>query len=131
MAINLLYVAVGGGLGAVCRYLCSLIPALSAKGFPWGTLLVNFLGCLLIGVVAEVLNGALVTAPQLNEKVSLFIKVGFCGGFTTFSTFSLEMLNMVDDGKALWALAYACASVVLCLAGALLGRGLMKIICAK
>ena len=131
LAVNLLYVALGGGLGAVCRYLCSLIPAFGVKGFPWGTLLVNFLGCLLIGVAAEALGGVLVSNPQLSDKVNLFLKVGFCGGFTTFSTFSLEMLNLVDDGKALWALAYACVSVTLCLAGVLLGRGLMKIICAK
>ncbi len=129
--VNLLYVALGGGLGAVCRYLCGLIPAFSAKWLFGSTLLVNFFGCLLIGVVTEALDGVLLSNPQLGDKVNLLLKVGFCGGFTTFSTFSLEMFNMLDDGRVLWALAYACVSVVLCLAGVLLGRCLMKFICAR
>ena len=131
MIVNLCYVALGGGLGAVCRYLCSFFPAYSVKGFPCGTLLVNFLGCLLIGVVTEAVGNALLFNSQLNDKLSLLLKVGFCGGFTTFSTFSLEMLNMMDDGKVFGALVYACASVILCLAGVMLGRYLMKIICVK
>ena len=131
MPINLLCVAVGGGLGAVCRYLCGLIPVAECGGFPIMTLLINFVGALLIGIIAEIADSAANAYFNISDKVILLLKVGFCGGFTTFSTFSLEMFNLVDRGKVWLALAYALVSVVICFAGVLLGRYLIKTIFAK
>ena len=109
---NCLFVALGGGLGAVGRYLLSLIAA--PWSFPVMTLLTNFLGAVVIGAVAQ-------AAGQLpmSKSAVLFLKTGLCGGFTTFSTFSLEQGRWAAGG------GYILASVGLCLAGVLLGRALV------
>ena len=106
---NCLFVALGGGLGAVGRYLLSLIAA--PWSFPVMTLLTNFLGAVVIGAV--------------SKSAVLFLKTGLCGGFTTFSTFSLETVELLEQGR--WAAGggYILASVGLCLAGVLLGRALV------
>ena len=91
---NCLFVALGGGLGAVGRYLLSLIAA--PWSFPVMTLLTNFLGAVVIGAVAQ-------AAGQLpmSKSAVLFLKTGLCGGFTTFSTFSLETVELLEQGR--WA----------------------------
>lgn len=114
--INVLFVGLGGALGAACRYLISLIPL---KGdFPFLTLLTNLLGAVLIGIVVGIAGS--------NEKISkqgvLFFKTGVCGGFTTFSTFSLEGFTLLEGGKYLLGTAYIVASVVLCLLGVAVGK---------
>ena len=118
MWTNCLFVALGGGLGAVGRYLLSLIAA--PWSFPVMTLLTNFLGAVVIGAVAQ-------AAGQLpmSKSAVLFLKTGLCGGFTTFSTFSLETVELLEQGR--WAAGggYILASVGLCLAGVLLGRALV------
>ena len=88
---NCLFVALGGGLGAVGRYLLSLIAA--PWSFPVMTLLTNFLGAVVIGAVAQ-------AAGQLpmSKSAVLFLKTGLCGGFTTFSTFSLETVELLEQG---------------------------------
>ena len=87
---NCLFVALGGGLGAVGRYLLSLIAA--PWSFPVMTLLTNFLGAVVIGAVAQ-------AAGQLpmSKSAVLFLKTGLCGGFTTFSTFSLETVELLEQ----------------------------------
>ena len=101
---NCLFVALGGGLGAVGRYLLSLIAA--PWSFPVMTLLTNFLGAVVIGAVAQ-------AAGQLpmSKSAVLFLKTGLCGGFTTFSTFSLETVELLEQGR--WAAGggYILASV--------------------
>ena len=89
---NCLFVALGGGLGAVGRYLLSLIAA--PWSFPVMTLLTNFLGAVVIGAVAQ-------AAGQLpmSKSAVLFLKTGLCGGFTTFSTFSLETVELLEQGR--------------------------------
>ena len=114
---NCLPVALGGALGAAGRYLLSLIP-LSA-GFPLTTLLTNFLGAVVIGAVAQA-AGQL----PLSPGAVLFLKSGLCGGFTTFSTFSLETVTLLERGRWLAGGGYALSSVALCLGGVLLGRWL-------
>jgi len=116
-------VGLGGALGAMGRYGISLLPLKSA--FPWLTLLTNVLGALVIGFVVGV------TADNAaSPNTVLFWKTGVCGGFTTFSTFSLETLRLLEGGQTGAGLLYAGASVVLCVAGVyigeLLGRALLR-----
>ena len=114
---SFLAVGLGGALGAMGRYGISLLPLKSA--FPWLTLLTNVLGALVIGVVVGV------TADNAaSPNTVLFWKTGVCGGFTTFSTFSLETVTLLSDGKSGLAAAYVALSVVLCLLGVVLGQWL-------
>ena len=114
-----LAVALGGGLGAAGRYLLSLAPF--PAGFPLATLLTNFLGAVAIGAIA-----ALAERSALPASAVLFLKTGVCGGFTTFSTFSLEAMELLEKGR--WAAGggYVAASLALCLSGVLLGRALVR-----
>lgn len=119
--IGVLCVGAGGFIGAVGRYGLGLIPL--APGLPLMTLLINFAGSVLIGAVVE---AAALAAGALPREAVLFLKVGLCGGFTTFSTFSLETLDLIEGGQYALAGAYALASVVLCVAGVLAGKMLAR-----
>lgn len=119
-AVTALYVAAGGALGSILRYWCSgLVANAFGQTFPFGTLAVNVVGSFLIGMVAVVLgpDGRLLLAPEHRQ----LILVGLFGGFTTFSSFSLQTLALVQDGEWLYAAANILLSVVLCLAGVWLG----------
>lgn len=110
-----LAVGLGGALGAMGRYGISLIPLKSV--FPWLTLLTNVLGALVIGFVVGV------TADNAaSPNTVLFWKTGVCGGFTTFSTFSLETLRLLEGGQTDAGLLYAGASLMLCIAGVYIGE---------
>lgn len=113
----ILAVFIGGGVGSVCRYLLGgLIESRSSSPFPFGTLMVNVLGCLAIGVLAKYfLNG------QTHSLSRAALIVGFCGGFTTFSAFSLETFRLFTAGRPMTALAYVAASVGLCVLGTAAG----------
>lgn len=103
-----LWLFVGGGLGAVARFgIGSWLLSRAGEGFPWGTLAVNWLGCLAIGLAAA-LFAALPHAPGLR----LFLVAGVLGGFTTFSAFGLETFELLTDGEASRAFLYVAASVV-------------------
>lgn len=111
-------VALGGALGAVARYQLSLwVHARWPSAFPTGTLVVNLIGCLLIGVLA----GTLDSRMELSPAVRLFLGVGILGAFTTFSTFELETLLAIERGHAGVALSYVAASVIVGLAAVWLG----------
>ncbi|MCM1315956.1 MAG: fluoride efflux transporter CrcB [Muribaculaceae bacterium] len=112
--MNFISVALGGGLGAVLRYCISLIPYKS--DFPFLTLVTNFIGAFLIGLI----NG-LAIKKGLSGNALLFLKTGLCGGFTTFSTFSLETFNLIENHHIILALVYIFSSIILCLAGVMLG----------
>jgi CrcB protein len=107
-------VAAGGALGSLARFwLAGWVTALTGPRFPWGTLLINILGSFVIGAVAGVtLNPARVT---LHPDIRIFLMVGVCGGFTTFSAFSLQMLELLQTGYVAAGLLYAAGSVLLCL----------------
>lgn len=111
-------VGCGGFLGAVLRYLLGLIPLEGTRGFPLVTLLINLAGSFAIGVIAEA-AGARNTG---KGPVALFLKVGICGGFTTFSTFALETGDLILNRRGGLAAAYMAASLALCVLGAVLGR---------
>lgn len=113
--INCLVVGAGGFVGSVLRYLCSLIP--TELAFPFATLAINIVGSFLLAFVAEiVLKGSLD-----NEQLSLMLRVGLCGGFTTFSTFSFESMQLMQQGEVLFALSYIVLTCALCVGAAFLG----------
>ena len=125
MHYGFIYVGLGGAVGAIGRYLISLLPAKTE--FPVWTLVTNFAGALLIGFIVGVLS----ENSENSQKTALFWKTGVCGGFTTFSTFSLEALGLFEDGKAAMGGAYIALSVGLCIAGVFLGRMLHQSLFAK
>lgn len=102
-----LIVGVGGGLGSILRYILSLIPLNETTDFPINTFIINILGCIMIGfIVFYALKN------DLNENWILFLKVGICGGFTTFSTFALETGQLMRNGDAAMAFLYVTLSVL-------------------
>ncbi|MGM9537258.1 MAG: fluoride efflux transporter CrcB [Candidatus Onthomonas sp.] len=121
---SFLLVALGGGLGAALRYAMTLLPL--GGDFPVKTLLTNMLGAVLIGLVVGI-SGRI---PALESEQTLFWKTGFCGGFTTFSTFSLEAVTLLETGKYLQGGAYILLSLGLCLTGVLAGKTLAGMIAA-
>lgn len=114
------WVALGGAAGSVARYACSAA-ALRwlGMGFPWGTLLVNVTGSFAIGILASLATSD--GRPLLGPDARALVLVGVLGGFTTFSSFSLETLNLVRTGALGAALLNVAGSVALCLAGVWLG----------
>ncbi|ULB12448.1 fluoride efflux transporter CrcB (plasmid) [Cereibacter azotoformans] len=113
-------VALGCSLGAVARYLCGLwVLELAGHGFPWGTLVVNVAGSFLIGLYATLTgpDGRLMVGPARRQ----FVMTGFCGGFTTFSVFSLETLFLLERQEVALAGANVAASVLLWLIAVWLG----------
>ena len=124
--MKILLVAVGSGLGGALRF---LVPCWigTAKGFPWATLAINVAGSLLIGFLSGLLARH---GGSSAESVRAFAVVGFCGGFTTFSTFSNETLRLLEDGQWLSAAAYVGVSVSAGLAAVFLGHLVSKGVCA-
>jgi fluoride exporter len=116
-------VALGGAIGSVARlWLGVRVALLTGLAFPWGTILVNILGSLVIGFVATLTgpNGRVVVPVEAQA----FVMVGLCGGFTTFSAFSLQTLELARDGRLLYAGANIMLSIVLCLTAVALGHWL-------
>jgi CrcB protein len=112
--LTYLWIALGGALGSVARYACSSLAAHAVgETFPWGTLIVNVVGSFVIGLFATLTgpDGRWLVAPDAR----LFVTIGVCGGYTTFSSFSLQTLNLVRAGEFTAAFGNALGSVVLCL----------------
>ncbi len=116
--MDFLFVAIGGALGAAGRYAISLLPVKS--DFPILTLLTNFAGAVLIGFITGIASNN----DEVSKNVILFWKTGVCGGFTTFSTFSLEAFTMFENKAYLSGGIYIFLSVVCCLAGVFIGKKL-------
>jgi CrcB protein len=118
-----LWVAVGSALGGVVRYWCSgFIARYMGESFPWGTISVNVVGSLLIGLFATISgpDGRMFVGSTARQ----FIMLGLLGGFTTFSSFSLQTLTLFQHGEWLRAGANVGLSVLLCLVGVWIGHGL-------
>ena len=107
-----LFVALGGALGSVLRYLIGLIKIKESAVFPYKTLIINIVGSFLIGLIVAwtVKNG------NLSSNMILFMKVGICGGFTTFSTFAFESADLIQNGRAGIAILYIVLSVAVSVA---------------
>ena len=120
---NYFWIAVGSGLGGMARYWCSVMAArYISETYPIGTLIVNIVGSFIIGFFATL------TGPDgrflAGETARLFVMVGFCGGYTTFSSFSIQTLNLAQDGEWLYAGLNIGGSVMLCLLVVWIGHNL-------
>ncbi len=118
--VTYLWIAVGSALGGMARYACSgLAVSWFGAAFPWGTLIINVLGSFVIGFFAALTgpDGRLMVPGDVRQ----FVMVGICGGYTTFSSFSLQTLNLAQNGEMARAGLNIAASVVLCLVSVWLG----------
>jgi fluoride exporter len=120
MIKNLLLVGLGGSIGSMVRYAASLL--IKSKLFPFATLSVNIIGSFIIGLVFAMS----IKEDGISDNWKLFLTPGICGGFTTFSAFSLENVELLQSGKIGMALTYIILSVVLGIAAAFLGYRLVN-----
>ena len=119
--INCLVVGIGGFIGSIFRYLFSKLTIIKGS-FPLNTLLINIIGSLAIGIIAALALKNL----DLDEKTVLFLKVGICGGFTTFSTFALDSFELINKGDYLGSFLYILLSIVLSIVCIYLGFYVIK-----
>ena len=122
MILNCFMVGIGGFFGSVCRYLVGLLPVEAGQGFPIKTLCINVLGAFAISVITAMAAKNKSVSPELV----LMLRVGICGGFTTFSTFAYESVDLIKSGGAGVALTYICASVILSILAVFAGQALVK-----
>lgn len=121
--LPILLVATGGAIGSVCRYLVGVgAGRLLGPDFPWGTMIVNISGSLVMGVFIELLALRL----DGSENVRLFVAVGILGGFTTLSSFSLDTIVLFERGATVAAAAYVAGSIVLSLAALVAGLQIVR-----
>ena len=116
-----LFVGIGGFIGSVCRYLIGLIPLSQSIGFPVNTLVINVAGAFAIGLIAA----AAAKNADISPRIVLLLKTGICGGFTTFSTFALEISDLIRGGSWAAAAAYMLLSLILGVAAVFAAEALM------
>ena len=122
MNLAYLWVAIGGALGSVSRYWVNgLISDKFGAAFPWGTLTINVTGSFVIGIIAAVASPEGRLDSQSRIFATQFLMIGICGGYTTFSSFSLQTLNLLRDRQWLYAGGNILLSVVLCMIAVWLG----------
>lgn len=121
--INIVAIFIGGGLGAVLRYCVGILATKYViLSFPFATLLVNIIGGFFIGFLYMLC----LDKVQINQTLNIALTVGFCGGLTTFSTFSLELFKMFNEGSYFLAVIYVILSVLACFGAVVLGIYLAK-----
>lgn len=117
--MNFLFVFLGGGLGAIARFgIGKIIPA-GNSGFPFGTAAANIISCIILGYLMS-----RVISKDLSHTYQLLLMTGFCGGFSTFSTFSAETFSLIQNGQSNIALLYIAISLFTCLLGIWIGMKL-------
>jgi CrcB protein len=125
MIKNIFLVGIGGSIGSILRYLCQKwVYQLYPFTFPWGTFLVNIAGCFLIGIFFAASEKTTFLSPDWR----LFLTTGLCGGFTTFSAFAFESMNLARTGDISYTLLYTTGSVVLGILAVFAGIALIKFI---
>jgi len=123
MIKNFLIVGVGGAVGSMLRYAVQkFFQAQAAAAFPTGTLLVNIAGCFLIGILWSLVSRSL----TWNEEMKLLLMTGFCGGFTTFSAFTLEGIGLLKENRTVLFVIYLSASVLGGLLATFIGIRIVK-----
>jgi CrcB protein len=116
-------IAIGAAVGGVSRYyLSAAVQHRMGSTFPWGTLLINVTGSLVLGFIMRYA----ISTPALSVEMRALLTTGFCGGYTTFSTYSYETATLLEDGQLGRAGTYALASVLLALAGTIGGFALAR-----
>lgn len=123
--LNIISIFLGGGIGAVTRYLISINMAKQIQvNLPFATFLVNIIGCFVIGF----LYFLFIEKSDISPALKLSLTVGFCGGLTTFSTFSIELFEMVGNHQFFHAFSYIILSVIICLIMTAIGAYFAKLI---
>lgn len=123
--VNIVLVFLGGGIGAAARYwLSGIVYQKMNTDFPYGTLAVNAIGCLLIGILMTAMEERFLAQPSLR----VFLTIGILGGFTTFSSFSFETIALLRDGEILYALVNIFTSLFVCLFGTWVGMQIGKLL---
>ncbi|HZK01512.1 MAG TPA: fluoride efflux transporter CrcB [Anaerovoracaceae bacterium] len=120
--VNCLLVGAGGMIGAICRYLFSLLPIKLQNSFPINTLLINIIGAFCMGLIVAISK----KDGDIGPQILLFLKIGICGGFTTFSTFSWEAMQLIQNGKFTVAISYMVLSTALCVSTIAIAQAIIK-----
>ena len=105
---NIFYIFLGGGFGSILRYTISKLFMADKSSFPWSTLIANFIGCFIIGIVL----GWFINSNKQYSDLYVFLSIGFCGGLTTFSTFSVEGLAYLKNGDLFIFITYLLFSII-------------------
>jgi CrcB protein len=122
MNIAYLWIAIGGALGSVSRYwINGFVSDKIGATFPWGTLVINVVGSFVIGLVGAIASPEGRLDPQARKFATQFLMIGVCGGYTTFSSFSWQTLNLLRDGEWRYAGGNILLSVILCMMAVWLG----------
>ena len=122
MIKNILLIFIGGGLGSVCRYLISQIAYFKKFHFPYPTFVTNLIGCLLIGLAL----GWSIKNSNIHSSFVILFTVGFCGGFTTFSSFSHENLTLINNNQLTYLFVYVFSSILVGIFSVFLGLRISK-----
>ena len=122
--INLIYIATGGAVGAIVRFISSNFFKILFPNFPIGTLFVNFIGSFFIGFLLYILENQY---SNNSSFIKYFLIIGLLGSFTTFSAFSIETVQLFNDKKFILSIIYILLSVLLCISGAFVGYSINRL----
>ena len=122
--INLIYIATGGAVGAIFRFVSSNFFKILFPNFPIGTLFVNFIGSFFIGFLLYILENQY---SNNSSFIKYFLIIGLLGSFTTFSAFSIETVQLLNDKKFILSIIYILLSVLLCISGAFVGYSINRL----
>lgn len=124
--LNIIAIFLGGGIGSLCRYWISNLLKTYSMDFPFATLTVNIIGSLILGFTIALFWSKAQSSAYFHDTIRIAITVGFCGGLTTFSTFSWETFDLIKNGDFVLAFLYAFISILVCLLAVSLGAFLSK-----